>query len=114
MGVEWTIMIEGKNDFGEICRMEVRVDNWWERVFDGDLGLSIEDDKKIMEALQNAVVSHEAETYSLYCGVCPDCHALQAVKDGTTRRIRPVFGTALDDVQRLLSSIGYVLPKAGG
>ena len=93
MAVEWTITIEGKNEFGDTCRKEVRIDKTWERLFDGDLGLSIEDGKKIMEALQNAVVNHEAETYSLYRRVCPDCHTFRAVKDYTTRRIRTVFGT---------------------
>lgn len=92
MAVEWTITIEGKNEFGDICRKEVRIDNRWEQLFDGDLGLSIEDGKKIMEALQNAVVNHEAETYSLYRRVCPHCHTFRAVKDYTTRRIRTVFG----------------------
>ncbi|MET4691169.1 hypothetical protein AB7M37_004808 [Sinorhizobium fredii] len=92
MAVEWTITIEGKNEFGDICRKEVRIDKRWERLFDGDFGLSIEDGKKIMEALQNAVVNHEAETYSLYRRVCPDCHTFRAVKDYTTRRIRTVFG----------------------
>ena len=57
MAVEWTITIEGKNEFGDSCRKEVRIDKTWERLFDGDLGLSIEDGKKIMEALQNAVVN---------------------------------------------------------
>ncbi len=93
MAVEWTITIEGKNDFGDICRKEVRIDKSWERLFDGDLGLSIEDGKKIMEALQNVVVNHEAETYSLFRRVCSDCHRFPAVKDYTTRRIRTVFGT---------------------
>lgn len=93
MAVNWTITIEGKNEFGDVCRKEVRIDKSWERLFDGDLGLSIEDGKKIMEALQNAVVNQEAETYSLYRRVCPDCHAFRAVKDYTTRRIRTVFGT---------------------
>lgn len=46
-----------------------------------------------MESLQNAVVNHEAETYSLYRRVCPNCHTFRAVKDYTTRRIRTVFGT---------------------
>lgn len=46
-----------------------------------------------MEALQSAVVNHEAETYSVYRRVCPDCHTFRAVKDYTTRRIRTVFGT---------------------
>ena len=44
MAVEWTITIEGKNEFGDICRKEVRIDKRWERLFDGDLGLSIEDE----------------------------------------------------------------------
>lgn len=93
MAVEWTITIEGRNEFGDICRKAVRIDKSWERLFDGDLGLSIEDGKTIMTALQSAVVAHEAETYSLFRRVCPDCHTFRPVKDYTTRQIRTVFGT---------------------
>ncbi|WP_065011820.1 MULTISPECIES: ISKra4 family transposase [Mesorhizobium] len=93
MAVEWTITIEGRNEFGDICRKEVRIDKSWERLFDGDIGLSIDAGKKIMAALQSAVVNHEAETYSLFRRVCPDCHTFRPVKDYTTRRIRTVFGT---------------------
>ena len=93
MAVEWTITIEGRNEFGDTCRKEVRIDKSWERLFDGDLGLSIEDGKTIMTALQSAVVAHEAETYSLFRRVCPDCHTFRPVKDYTSRRIRTVFGT---------------------
>lgn len=92
MAVEWTITIEGRNEFGDVCRKAVRIDKSWERLFDGDLGLSIEDSKTIMAALQSAVVNHEAETYSLFRRVCPGCHRLRPVKDYTTRRIRTVFG----------------------
>ncbi len=63
VAVEWTITIEGKNEFGDVCRREVRIDKSWERLFDGEIGLSIDDSKKIMAALQSAVVNHEAETY---------------------------------------------------
>lgn len=93
MAVEWTITIEGRNEFGDVCRKAVRIDRSWERLFDGDLGLSIEDGKTIMTALQSAVVNHEAETYSLFRRVCPDCHKFRPVKDYTTRQIRTVFGT---------------------
>ncbi|MDR7031338.1 hypothetical protein J2X35_000019 [Mesorhizobium sp. BE184] len=93
MAMEWTISIEGKNEFGDICRREVRVDKSEERLRDGNLGLSIGDGKKIMAALQNAVVTQEAETYALFRRVCPDCHTFRPVKDYTTRRIRTVFGT---------------------
>lgn len=93
MALEWTITIEGRNEFGDTCRKEVRVEKSWERLFYGDVGLSINDGKKIMAAVQSAVVRHEAETYSLFRRVCPDCHTFRSVKDYTTRRIRTVFGT---------------------
>jgi len=93
MAVEWTITIEGKNEFGDVCRREMRITKSWESLFDGDIGLSIDDGKKIMAALQSAVVAHEAETYCLFRRVCPDCHTFRPVKDYTTRRIRTVFGT---------------------
>ena len=55
--------------------------------------MSIDDGKKIMVALQSAVVNEEAEAYSLFRRVCPDCHNFRPVKDYTTRRIRTVFDT---------------------
>ena len=93
MAMEWTISIEGKNGFGDVCRQEVRIDKSDERLRDGDLGLSINDGKKIMVTLQTAVVTQEAEAYALFRRVCPDCHNFRPVKDYTARRIRTVFGT---------------------
>ena len=113
MAVEWTITIEGKNEFGDVCRKAVRIDKSWERLFDGDIGLSIEDGKTILTALQNAVVAHEAETYSLFRRVCPDCHTFRSVKDYTTRRIRTVFGT-VEAVPELPSGHAWRLRAAEG
>lgn len=48
MAVEWTITIEGRNEFGDVCRRAIRIDTSRERLFDGDLGLSIEDGKTIV------------------------------------------------------------------
>ncbi|MDZ7600611.1 MAG: hypothetical protein U1A06_04470, partial [Hoeflea sp.] len=93
MAMEWTIKIEGKNEFGEVCRKAVRIDKSLERLFDRDIGLSIEDGKTIMTALKSAVVAHEAETYSLFRRVCPDCHTFRPVKDYPSSRIRTVFGS---------------------
>ncbi|NLS06964.1 hypothetical protein HGP14_27065 [Rhizobium sp. P32RR-XVIII] len=93
VAVEWTITIEGKNEFGDTCRKEVRIDKSWERLFEGEIGFSINDGKKILAALQSAVVGHEAETFCLCRRVCSDCHAFRPVKDYTTRRLRTVFGT---------------------
>ena len=92
--VEWRITVEGTDAFGEVRRYEIRVDKGWNRLLDGEIELSVEDGKKIMAALQTAVVSQEADTYTLFRRICPDCGALRPVKDYTTRRIRTVFGTA--------------------
>lgn len=54
----------GQNEFGDICRREVRIDKSEERLRDGDLELST-----VMVGrscpLQDAVVTREAETYAL-------------------------------------------------
>jgi len=93
VAVEWTITIEGRDEFGDVHRKEIRIVKSRERLFDGEVGLSIEDGKKIIAALQNAVVNHKAEAYALFSRVCPDCHTFRPVKDYTTRRIGTVYGT---------------------
>ena len=74
---------------GDTCRREVRIDKSWESLFDGDIGLSIEDGKKIMSALQIAVVNHEAETYSLFRQVCPNCHTFRSARTTHHARSEP-------------------------
>jgi hypothetical protein len=91
--VEWKIAIEGTDAFGEVRRHEIRIDKSWERLFDGEIGLSVDDGKKIMATLQIAAVNQEADAYTLFRRICPDCGVLRLVKDWTTRRIRTVFGT---------------------
>jgi hypothetical protein len=50
---EWTITIDGRNEFGDKCRMTVRIDKSWQSMFHGDIGLSIGDGKKILSTLHN-------------------------------------------------------------
>src|SRR5271165_3255600 len=91
--VEWKITIEGTDAFGEVRCHEILIGKSWDGLADGEVGLSVEDGKKIMAALQTAIVSQEADTYTLFRRICPDCGVLRPVKDYTTRRIRTVFGT---------------------
>jgi hypothetical protein len=104
VAVEWKITIEGRDAFGDVRRKEIRIDKSWERLVDGEIGLSIEDGKKIMAALQSAVVNDEAEAYALFRRVCPGCSTFRPVKDYTTRRIRTVFGTVEVRNPRLMLS----------
>ena len=91
--VEWKIAIEGTDALGEVRRHEIRIDKSWDRLFDGEIGLSVDDGKKIMAAVQIAVVNQEVDAYTFFRRICPDCGVLRPVKDYTTRRIRTVFGT---------------------
>jgi hypothetical protein len=75
-------------------RHEIWVDKSWDRLFDGEIGLSVDDGKKIIAALQAAGVRQEADTYTLFRRICPDCGVLRPVKDYPTPRIRTVFGSA--------------------
>ncbi|MCZ4291642.1 hypothetical protein O4H62_22515 [Hoeflea alexandrii] len=49
-------MIEGRNEPGDTCRKDARSDKSSKNLFYGDIGLSIDDGKKIVSALQSAVV----------------------------------------------------------
>jgi hypothetical protein len=40
--VEWKITVEGTDAFGEIRRHEILVDKSWDRLLDGEIGLSVE------------------------------------------------------------------------
>ena len=69
MAMEWTIAIEGRNEFGEVCRRRIQIDKSWERLLDGEIGLSIDDGKKIMKSLQSAVVDLHLKRFFLnFCG----------------------------------------------
>ena len=57
--MEWMVTIEGPDEFGEIQRAQLQIDKGFERFTSGEIGLSIDDGKKIMSALQEFVVKHE-------------------------------------------------------
>jgi hypothetical protein len=44
--VEWKITIKGTDAFGEVRRPEIRIDKSWDRLSDGEIGLSVDVGKK--------------------------------------------------------------------
>ena len=79
--MEWTVTIEGPDEFGEIQRAQVQIEKGFERLVSGEIGLSIDDGKRIMSALQAFVVKEELATYALARRVCVSCERLRPVKD---------------------------------
>ena len=93
--MEWTVTIEGPDEFGEIQRAQVQIEKGFGRLASGEIGLSIDDGKRIMSALQEFVVKEELAAYALARRVCKSCERLRPVKDYTSRKIRTVFGTVV-------------------
>jgi hypothetical protein len=93
--MEWTVTIEGPDEFGEIQRAQMQIEKGFERLASGEIGLSIDDGKRIMSTLQEFVVKQELATYALARRVCVSCERLRPVKDYTSRKIRTVFGTVV-------------------
>jgi hypothetical protein len=85
--MEWTVTVEGADEFGEMQRMQLRIEKGFERLTSGEIGLSIDDGKRILSALQEFVVKQELATYALARRVCPSCERLRPVKDYTVRKI---------------------------
>jgi hypothetical protein len=51
----------GYGRFWRVRRWEIRIDKTWERLVDGEIGLSVEDGKKVTTALHRAAASQEAD-----------------------------------------------------
>jgi hypothetical protein len=91
--MEWTMAIEGRDEYGEVQRAQLRIEKGFGKLTSGEIGLSIDDGKRIMSTLQEFVVKQELANYALARRVCASSERLQPVKDYTMRKIRTVFGT---------------------
>ena len=91
--MEWTMTIEGRDEYGEVQRAQLRIEKGFDKLTSGEIGLSIDDGKRIMSTLQEFVVKQELATYAQARWVCASCERLRPVKDYTMRKIRTVFGT---------------------
>jgi hypothetical protein len=76
----------GSSGYGEIQRAQVQIEKGFERLASGEIGLSIDNGKRIMSALQAFVVKQELATYALPRRVCVSCERLRPVKDYTMRK----------------------------
>ncbi|MGO9845342.1 MAG: hypothetical protein ACLPKT_01690 [Methylocella sp.] len=79
--MEWTMTIEGRDEYGEVQRAQFRIEKGFDKLTSGEIGLSIDDGKRIMSTLQEFVVNQELAAYALARRVCPSCERLRPVKD---------------------------------
>jgi hypothetical protein len=93
--MEWTVTIEGPEEFGEIQRAQLQIDKGFERIASGEIGLSIDDGKRIMSALQEFVVKQELATYTLAPRVCPSCEGGGRSRITRCGKFGPCLGPSL-------------------
>jgi hypothetical protein len=58
--MEWTMTIEGRDEYGEVLRAQLRIEKGFHKLMSGEIGLSIDDGKRIMSNLQEFVVKQRA------------------------------------------------------
>jgi len=47
--MEWTITIEGRDEYGEVQRAQLRIEKGFDKLTSGEIGLSIDDGKRPSE-----------------------------------------------------------------
>lgn len=112
--MEWTVTIEGCDEFGVVHRAQLQIEKGFERLTAGEIGLSIDDGKRINTFLQDLVVKQELAAYALPHRICPSCEHFRPVKDYTTRKIRTVFGTVEVKNPRRMLCQRCLLPHTHG
>jgi hypothetical protein len=87
--MEWTVTIEGRDEYCEVQRAELGIEKGLDRLAKGEIGLAIPDGKRIMTVLQKLVVKQELATYALARPICSSCERFRPVTDYTTRKSVP-------------------------
>jgi hypothetical protein len=88
--MRWKIAMEGMDEFGDGCAVEMVVEKKFSELQKGEVGLSISDGKAIMARLQKLVVKQQCEAYVLTSRYCSDCETFRRIKDYGKRKIRTV------------------------
>ena len=79
--------IEGRDEYGEVQRAQLRIEKGFDKLTSGEIVLSIGDGKRIMSTLQEFVVEQELATYGLARRVCASCERLRPIKDQGEERL---------------------------
>jgi hypothetical protein len=114
--MQWKVILEGTDEFGELHRAEVAIEKDFRRAAAGEIGFSITDGKAIMAQLQQTIVKQQCEAYVWTSRFCLDCGHFRPIKDYGRRRIRTVFGCVevrsprIMDCRRCLPHLGRAWP----
>ncbi len=99
--MRWKISIEGSDKITRGQRCEFEIENNFEDLADGSVGLSIEDGKTILASLQRFLIEQQCDLYVLFRRHCQGCGGTRPIKDYSTRTIQTVYGAVTVQSPRL-------------
>ena len=90
--MRWKISIEGSDEITRGQRCEFEIENNFEDLADGSVGLSIDDGQTILASLQLFLIEQQCSLYILFRRHCQGCGGTRPIKQYSTRTIQTVYG----------------------
>src|ERR1035441_6464983 len=98
------VRVELTTDWGEKRSVEVgRIDRPSQTLGPDDVGLTLNDGKRLLHSLQRSVVHAQAEEISEQSRICRGCHRRTPIKDYRQRSVDTVFGTVTFRSPRIIT-----------
>ena len=98
------VRVELITDWGEERSVEVgRIDRPSQTLGPDDVGLTLDDGKRLLHSLQQSVVRAQAEEIHELSRICRGCHRRTPIKDYRQRKIDTVFGTVTFRSPRIIT-----------
>jgi len=99
--MQWTVRLGARTSAGEVTTTELVT---FSRPGGGgtlaEIGLLLAESKTLLAKLQAGMLCGPVAEYAALCRVCPECGALQPLKDRRTRRLQTLFGTVKVEAPR--------------
>jgi hypothetical protein len=102
--VKIIVRVELVTDWGDASTVEVgQIERPSQSLEPETVGLSLEDGKRLLHSLQQAVIPAQTEEICALRRVCQGCHRWTEVKDYRKRKVDTVFGTVTFRSPRIIS-----------
>jgi len=92
--MQWTVRLGARTSAGEVTTTELVTFSRPGGVGTlAETGLLLAESKTLLARLQAGMLCGPVAEHAALCRVCPECGALQPLKDRRTRRLQTLFGT---------------------
>jgi hypothetical protein len=101
--MKWTVKVVSETENGHTAEQTLGAVERTDQLTLEDLGLSLEEAKRLLATLQRSMVTEQIKEYGFAYRGCPDCHQLLHTKGYYQTSFRSAFGRVPLRVRRLVS-----------